>query len=55
MLLALNAVLVWRADEVMRFVNAAARHLHTPDDYISAIVAARPVPPPTLPAKESTP
>ena len=55
MLLALNLVLVWRADEVMRFVNAAARHLHTPDDYISAIVAARPVPPPTLPAKESTP
>ena len=55
MLLALNAVLVWRADEAMRFVNAAARHLHTPDDYISAIVAARPVPPPAPPAKENQP
>lgn len=46
LLLALNCTLVWRADEAMRFVNAAARHLHTPDDYISAVVAARPVPPP---------
>lgn len=55
MLLALNAVLVWRADEVMRYVNATARHLHKPDGYISAVVAARPVPPPAPRASAPTP
>ncbi len=53
MLLALCCVLVWRADEVMRYVNAAARNLHAPGDYISAVAAARPVPPPQSKASEA--
>jgi multicomponent K+:H+ antiporter subunit D len=45
-LLILVGVLVWRADPVLRYVNAAARALHNPTDYIGTVMAAEPKPSP---------
>jgi multicomponent K+:H+ antiporter subunit D len=45
-LLLLVCALVWQADAVLRYTNAAAQSLHDPHDYISAVMAARPVPAP---------
>ena len=46
-LLLLLGVLVWQADAVLRYVNATARGLHDPKDYIGAVVTTKPVPSPT--------
>ena len=45
-LLLLIGVLVWRADDVLRYVNATARELHDPRHYIGTVMAAKPVPSP---------
>ena len=45
-LLLLIGVLVWRADDVLRYVNATARDLHDPRHYIGTVMAAQPVPSP---------
>lgn len=39
-------MLVWRADDVLRYVNATARELHDPRHYIGTVMAAQPVPSP---------
>ena len=46
-LLLLVGVLVWQADAVLRYVNATARGLHDPKEYIGTVVSTRPVPSPT--------
>ncbi|MDO5692687.1 MAG: monovalent cation/H+ antiporter subunit D [Pseudomonadota bacterium] len=46
-LLLLVGVLVWQADAVLRYVNATARGLHDPKEYIGTVVSAKPVPSPT--------
>ncbi|MDO5624401.1 MAG: monovalent cation/H+ antiporter subunit D [Pseudomonadota bacterium] len=46
-LLLLVAALVWQADAVLRYVNATARSLHDPKEYIGTVVTTRPVPSPT--------
>ena len=45
-LLLLIGVLVWRADAVLRYVNATALELHDPRHYIGTVMAAKPVPSP---------
>lgn len=45
----LIGVLVWRADDVLRYTNATARALHDPRPYINTVVAARPLPAPGTP------
>ena len=45
-LLLLIGVLVWRADAVLRYVNATALELHDPRNYIGTVMAAKPVPSP---------
>ena len=45
-LLLLVGALVWQADAVLRYVNATARGLHDPRDYIGTVVSAKPVPSP---------
>lgn len=45
-LLIVVGVLVWRADPVLRYVNATARALHNPTDYIGSVMAAQPKPSP---------
>lgn len=50
-LLILVGVLVWRADPVLRYVNAAARALHNPGDYIGTVLAAKPKPSPVATGK----
>ena len=42
-LLLLIGVLVWRADAVLRYVNATALELHDPRHYIGTVMAAKPV------------
>ena len=42
----LIGVLVWRADAVLRYVNATALELHDPRHYIGTVMAAKPVPSP---------
>ena len=46
-LLLLVGALVWQADAVLRYVNATARGLHDPREYIGTVVSAKPVPSPT--------
>ena len=46
-LLLLVGVLVWQADAVLRYVNATARGLHDPREYIGTVVSTKPVPSPT--------
>ncbi len=45
-LLLLVGALVWQADAVLRYVNATARGLHDPKEYIGTVVSAKPVPSP---------
>ena len=46
-LLLLVGVLVWQADAVLRYVNATARGLHDPKEYIGSVLSAKPLPSPT--------
>ena len=46
-LLLLVGVLVWKADAVLRYVNATARGLHDPKEYIGSVLSAKPLPSPT--------
>ncbi|MBK6868091.1 MAG: monovalent cation/H+ antiporter subunit D [Burkholderiales bacterium] len=46
-LLLLVGALVWQADAVLRYVNATARGLHDPREYIGTVVSTKPVPSPT--------
>ena len=46
MLVLLIGVLVWQADAVLRYVNATARSLHDPKEYIGTVVSTKPVPSP---------
>ena len=46
-LLLLVGVLVWQADAVLRYVNATARGLHDPKEYIGSVLSAKPRPSPT--------
>ncbi len=46
-LLLLVGALVWQADAVLRYVNATARALHDPKEYIGTVVSTKPVPSPT--------
>jgi len=45
-LLLLVGALVWQADAVLRYVNATARGLHDPKEYIGTVMSAKPVPSP---------
>ena len=45
-LLLLVGVLVWQADAVLRYVNATARGLHDPKEYIGSVLSAKPLPSP---------
>ena len=45
-LLLLVGMLVWQADAVLRYVNATARGLHDPKEYIGTVMSAKPVPSP---------
>ena len=51
-LLLLIGVLVWRADAVLRYVNATALELHDPRHYIGTVMAAKPVPSPVANGQE---
>ena len=46
-LLLLVGMLVWQADAVLRYVNATARGLHDPKEYIGSVLSAKPLPSPT--------
>ena len=46
-LLLLVGALVWQADAVLRYVNATARGLHDPKEYIGSVLSAKPLPSPT--------
>jgi len=46
-MLVLVAVLVWQADPILRYTNAAARGLHDPKEYIGTVISTKPVPSPT--------
>ncbi|MET4576607.1 monovalent cation/H+ antiporter subunit D [Ottowia thiooxydans] len=46
-MLLLIAVLVWQAEAVLRYTNAAARGLHDPKEYIGTVISTKPVPSPT--------
>ena len=46
-MLVLVAVLVWQAEAVLRYTNAAARGLHDPKEYIGTVISTKPVPSPT--------
>ena len=46
-LLLLVGVLVWQSDAVLRYVNATARGLHDPKEYIGSVLSAKPLPSPT--------
>ncbi|WP_036593106.1 monovalent cation/H+ antiporter subunit D [Ottowia thiooxydans] len=46
-MLLLVAVLVWQAEAVMGYTNAAARGLHDPKEYIGTVISTKPVPSPT--------
>ncbi|MBH1963774.1 MAG: monovalent cation/H+ antiporter subunit D [Comamonadaceae bacterium] len=46
-MLLLIAVLVWQAEAVLAYTNAAARGLHDPKEYIGTVISTKPVPSPT--------
>ncbi|MBY4597004.1 monovalent cation/H+ antiporter subunit D [bacterium BD-1] len=46
-MLLLVAVLVWQAEAVLRYTNAAARGLHDPKEYIGTVISTKPIPSPT--------
>ncbi len=46
LLVLLIGLLVWQADAVLRYVNATARSLHDPKEYIGSVVSTKPLPSP---------
>ena len=53
-LLLLTVLMVWQAQAVMQFTHWAAQDLHEPKNYISTVIATRPVPGPETPAADAS-